>query len=92
MKHNETPLLDSHFYDNTDEDLSRFKIHEAVSVHGSIGRIRDIFVRRYRPKGHPEDAPALRHLSFRMYEKQWQAQELSIFDLEKLEGKLLNGE
>ena len=91
MKHNEQYKVDSRFYDNTEEDIYRFKIHEIVSVNGRVGTIRDIFVRRYTPKGHPEGVAPLRHLSFRMYEKDWQATELSIFDLEKLEGRLLDG-
>lgn len=81
--------LDSRYYDNTEEDVSKFKIHEVVSVHGREGSIRDIYVRFFRPPYLLAEEPPLRHLSFRMYEKEWAGMELSIFDLEKIEGRLI---
>lgn len=84
-----TSMLNPHFYFATEEDVGKFKIHEIVTVDGKIGTIRDIFVRYYTPEDHPEDVPPVRHLSYRMYEKEWQAEDISRFQLEKLEGKLL---
>ena len=74
----------------TEEEISRFRIHEIVSVRGLTTAIQDIYVRTYGVDDPvTKERTMHKHLSFRLRDKPFWGQEIKIEEILKLEGRLL---
>lgn len=64
--------------------MEQYKIYEIVLVDGQEATIRDIYHRAYRDS----EGEIRLHTSYRMHEKQWQAQDVLPHRVQKLHGEM----